>query len=122
MKKTRYGIKYSRGSLILVPFPFTDLSATKRRPALVISPDHFNEKGEDLILVAVTSKFPSDLSEIEIALEKDDLKEGILPRRSIVRLTKIFTMHSSLIVKKAGTLKDRKIREILDRFITFLMA
>jgi len=118
----RYGIKYNRGSLILVPFPFTDLSATKRRPALVISPDHFNEKGEDLILVAVTSKFPSDLSEIEVPLEKDDLKEGILPKRSIVRLTKIFTMHSSLIVKKAGSLKDRKIREILDRLITFLMA
>ena len=122
MKKMRYGIKYSRGSLILVPFPFTDLSATKRRPALVISPDRYNEKGEDLILLAVTSKFPSELSEIEIPLEKADLKEGILPKRSIVRLSKIFTMHSGLMVKKAGSLKDRKIREILDRLITFLMA
>jgi len=88
----------------------------------VISPDRFNEKGEDLILVAVTSKFPSELSEIEIPLQKADLKEGMLPKRSIVRLSKIFTMHSGLIVKKAGSLKDQKIREILDRLITFLMA
>jgi mRNA interferase MazF len=122
MKKMRYGMKYNRGTLVLVPFPFTDLSATKRRPALVISPDRFNEKTEDLILVAVTSKFPPELSEIEIPLEKADLKEGILPKRSLVRLAKIFTMHSGLIVKKAGSLKDQKIQEILDRLIAFLTA
>ncbi len=121
MKKTRYGTKFNRGSLILVPFPFTDLSATKRRPALVISPDRFNEKGEDLIFVAVTSKVPSGLSETEIPLEKSNLKEGILPKRSVMRLTKIFTMHSGIIVKKAGDLKDQKVREILNRLITFLM-
>ena len=115
-------MKYNRGTLVLVPFPFTDLSATKRRPALVISPDSFNEKSEDLILVAVTSKFPPELSEIEIPLENVDLKEGILPKRSVVRLAKIFTMHSGLIKKKAGSLKDQKIQEILDRLIAFLTA
>ena len=122
MKKMRFGMKYNRGTLVLVPFPFTDLSATKRRPALVISPDRFNEKSEDLILVAVTSKFPPELSEIEIPLENVDLKEGILPKRSVVRLAKIFTMHSGLIKKKAGSLKDQKIQEILDRLIGFLTA
>jgi mRNA interferase MazF len=122
MKKMRYGMKYNRGTLVLVPFPFTDLSAAKRRPALVISPDRFNEKSEDLILVAVTSKFPPESSEIEMPLEKADLKEGILPKRSVVKLAKIFTMHSGLIVKKAGSLKDQKIQEILERLIAFLTA
>ena len=105
-----------------MPFPFTDLSAVKRRPAIVISPDSFNEKGEDLILVAVTSRFPSELSEIEVTLEKGDIKEEMLPKSSIVRLAKIFTMHSSLVVKKAGSLKEQKIDEILDRLIAFLMV
>lgn len=116
----KYGMRYKRGALVLVAFPFTDLSATKRRPALVISPNRFNDKSQDLILVAVTSKFPAALSEIEIPLEKADLKEGILPKRSVVRLAKIFTMHRELIVKKAGSLKDQKIQEILDKLFVFL--
>ena len=43
--------RYKRGDIVLVSFPFTDLSSSKRRPALVISPDSFNEHGQDLVLV-----------------------------------------------------------------------
>jgi len=46
---------YRRGDLILVSFPFTDLIAAKRRPALVVSPDFFNELNGDLTLPALTS-------------------------------------------------------------------
>ena len=51
--------RYRRGDIVLVPFPFTDLSATKKRPALVVSPDKFNEHAQDVVLVAITSQ-PSD--------------------------------------------------------------
>ncbi len=47
---------YKRGDIVLVPFPFTDLSSSKRRPALVVSPDWFNSSNQDLVLVGITSQ------------------------------------------------------------------
>jgi len=41
---------------VLVSFPFTDLTSSKRRPALVVSPEAFNEAMQDLVLVALTSQ------------------------------------------------------------------
>ena len=46
---------YRQGDIVLVRFPFTDLSSSKKRPALLISPDSFNRLNQDLILVAITS-------------------------------------------------------------------
>jgi hypothetical protein len=45
--------RYKRGDVVLVPFPFTDLSSSKRRPALVISPDAFNDQMEDVVVAAI---------------------------------------------------------------------
>ena len=52
---------YRQGDIVLVSFPFTDLTSSKRRPALVLSPDSFNAAGEDLVLAAV----PSHITEHE---------------------------------------------------------
>lgn len=49
---------YKRWDLVLVPFPFTDLSSTKRRPALIVSPDIYNA-GKDVVIAYVTSKLAS---------------------------------------------------------------
>jgi len=48
--------RYRRGDIVLVSFPFTDLSSSKRRPALVVSPDAFNQTMQDLVLAAITSQ------------------------------------------------------------------
>jgi mRNA interferase MazF len=50
---------YSFGDIILVPFPFTDQSTTKKRPAVVVSSSEYNQKRPDVILAAVTSKLHS---------------------------------------------------------------
>ena len=52
--------RFRRGDIVLVPFPFTDLSSSKRRPALVVSPDTFNERMQDLLLAAITSQLTDD--------------------------------------------------------------
>ena len=89
---------YRQGDIILVFFPFTDFSSSKRRPALIISPDFFNAAGEDLVLAAITSHITDDPNAIQ--LSETDFAAGRLPKKSIVKTTKLFTMHSSLIVKK----------------------
>ena len=48
-------MNYEKWSIVLVPFPFTDLSAAKKRPALIISPNNYNEY-QDVIIAFVTSK------------------------------------------------------------------
>jgi PemK-like, MazF-like toxin of type II toxin-antitoxin system len=53
-------ISFSQGDVVLVPFPFTDLSATKQRPALVLSPERLNKLRPDLVLAAITSQVPAD--------------------------------------------------------------
>jgi mRNA interferase MazF len=102
--------RYRRGDIVLVSFPFTDLSSSKRRPALVVSPDAFNDHGQDVVLVAITSQEPVDNA---ISIGADDLVDGTLPKRSFVKATKIFTMHSALVVKSICALREEKLDEVL---------
>jgi mRNA interferase MazF len=104
---------YKRGDVVLVSFPFTDLTATKQRPALIVSPDSVNRLNQDFILAAITSQLPGD--EHSVGLSEGDFQQGKLPKKSVIRITKMFTMHSMLIRKKIGTLKPAKMDEVLDR-------
>ena len=104
---------YRRGDIVLVTFPFTDLTATKQRPALVISPDSVNQLSQDLILAAITSQLTED--EYGLPLEAGDFAEGHLPKQSMLRLTKIFTIHSLLIRKKIGALKPATMDRVLSQ-------
>ena len=102
---------YRQGDIVPVSFPFTDLTASKKRPALIISPDFFNAAGEDLVLAAITSHITDDPNAIQLA--GADFAAGRLPRESIVKTAKLFTMHSSRIVKKVCSLKREKTEEVL---------
>lgn len=92
-------------------FPFTDLSGSKRRPALVVSTEGSHE--EDLILCAITSQVPQRVSEREVLLEAGDMVEEQLPKKSIIKPGKLFTMHNSLIASRFGTVEQYKLLEVL---------
>ena len=47
---------YERGDVVLVPFPFSDQSASKKRPAVIISSDRYNKLSSDVVIMAITSK------------------------------------------------------------------
>jgi len=102
---------YRQGDIVLVSFPFTDLSSSKRRPALILSPDFFNAAREDLVLAAVTSRITDDPN--AVPLWRGDFAAGGLPKPSIVKATKLFTMHSSLIAKQIGSVRSEKMEEVL---------
>ncbi len=104
-------IAYRQGDIVLVSFPFTDLTSSKRRPALVLSPDAFNAAERDLVLAAITSHITDDPNAVH--LRRGDFAEGGLPKASMVKTTKLFTMHSSLIVKPICVLRIEKMEEIL---------
>ena len=97
------------GSLITVPFPFTDLSGAKSRPALVLL-----VHGDDLLVCGVTSKLSGRRD--AVPLDTDDLVEGRLPKRSEIRPLKLFTIHRSLVRSVVG----RVTHETLGRTVGIL--
>jgi mRNA interferase MazF len=99
--------RFIKGDIVVVPFPFSDLSHSKRRPTLVVQ--HFN--GEDLLLAQITSQNVRD--EYGISLQDTDFKEGALKKPSNIRPNKLFTCSKKLILYRIGCLKPSKMREII---------
>src|SRR5215471_225378 len=106
---------FSQGDVVLVPFPFTDLSAVKQRPALVLSPDRLNKVRTDVVVAAITSQIPEVIGEDEVLLSDADQRTAGLPKASIIKLGKIFTIHQGLIRKKLGSLPDLALETILEK-------
>ena len=101
---------FERGELLLVPYPFTDLSAAKRRPVLVLTkPDGYG----DFIALPVTSR-PQAVHGIPI--ENSDLTSGHLPAPSWIRTDRIVTLNVSLVVKSIGCVAERVIELAAERF------
>jgi mRNA interferase MazF len=97
----------SPGDLLLIPFPYADLTSAKKRPVLALTaPDRHG----DFIALAVTSV---EQVEQAVRLEPVQLSLGTLARTSWVRLDKIFTLSASNISKSIGRVETGIIQEIL---------
>jgi mRNA interferase MazF len=105
---------FERGDLLLVPFPFTDLSSTKRRPVLAITaPDSYG----DFIALPVTSR---PQKEHALPLAKADLARGSLPAQSWIRTDRIVTLNSRLVIKQFGRVSDRVLAAAIEQFCTHI--
>lgn len=103
-----------KGDVVVVLFPFSDLSSAKKRPALVIaSPD-----GDDLILCQITSRLVSD--RYAILISEDDFSSGSLRQESNIRPARIFTADKKIIQYIAGHLKDNAMERIITRVIEII--
>ena len=91
---------FVKGDVVILPFPFSDLSASKRRPALVLA----DLQGEDIILCQITSQSLRD--QYAIPLSDADMVSGKLITESNVRPNRIFTASKKIISYKAATKTD----------------
>ena len=107
---------YKQGDVVLVPFPFTDLTATKQRPALVISSDALNARGRDAVLLASTSQIPVAAQSDEFLIPAVDQRACGLPKPSLLTLAKVITLHQSLFLKRRGTLPPETLASVLSQF------
>lgn len=103
--------KFVKGDIVVVPFPFSDLTQAKRRPALVVSV----LEGDDLILCQVTSQFVKD--SYAISIEGKDFEEGGLKQKSNIRPNRLFTADSHIVLYRIGNLKKDKLNEIIEKII-----
>jgi len=107
---------FKRGDIVLVPFPFTDLTTTKQRPGLVISSDAFNATHDDAVLLAITSQIPPAPEAEEFLIPAGDLATCGLPKPSLVRLMKVFTLHQRLVIKRRGALPAKTLDALCASF------
>ncbi|MDT7603976.1 MAG: mRNA interferase MazF [Acidobacteriota bacterium] len=104
----------STAAVVLVPFPFSDLTQSKLRPAVVLARAGLN----DFVLCQMTSNPYTDRLAIEI--QNADFTRGSLRRTSYARPGKLFTANTSLIVAQVGTLGTQQFQSILDAVVNLL--
>jgi mRNA interferase MazF len=106
--------KFVKGDIVVIPFPFSDLSGSKNRPALVLA----DLKGDDIILCQITSHLTKD--NYAIAIKDADFKIGKLTVSSNIRPNRIFTADKNIIIKKAASLNEAAINRVIQMIISIL--
>lgn len=104
-------VALAAGTVVLVPFPFSDLSQSKIRPALVLARASY----EDWILCQITSRPYSDSNAVE--LKESRFASGSLKRTSYARPGKLFTANYQIVVSHVGVLKS----DVHERIITAII-
>jgi mRNA interferase MazF len=112
MKSTMH---YKKWEIVLVPFPFTDLNTTKKRPALIISPNEYNEK-LDVVIAFITSKLDLEYRIGDYKIQ--EWEKSNLPKPSMLRM-KFATIDKSIIRKKLGRLSESDVKEFSKLLMDF---
>lgn len=108
------GIILKPTDIVLLPFPFPDLTSTKKRPVLVIKElDNLN----DFVALPITSQSHHTMS---IAISNADLMKGSFPKDSWVKTDKIFTFNQKIVVGRIAEVKTEFFSKILAQICDYL--
>jgi mRNA interferase MazF len=105
---------FAAGQVVLLPFPFSDLTSNKLRPVLLLA----SVGRKDWIACQITSNPYSDAR--AITLDQSDFATGGLQRISYARPAKLFTAHESLIVAFSGSLRPTALEEVREAIVAIL--
>lgn len=108
---------YERGDVVLVPFPFSDQTITKKRPAVIISSNTYNNASSDIVIMAITSQTEKTVG-IGECLIKDWQGAGLLKPSAIKPA--ISTIEQALVLKKLGKLPPKDIISLENTLKEFL--
>ena len=100
---------YKRGDVLLVPFPYSDLSSTKVRPAIVISSNDYHKAEPDLLLAAITSNLSAATGRLDYVLK--NWQAAGLKFPSAFKPV-IFTLDPTRVLHKVGTLPKADMSEV----------
>ncbi len=110
----------TKGAIVLTPFPFTDLSTVKRRPAVVVSSS--KKPGDDVIVAFISSRITEPIGETDYILDVDrpDFKDTGLKKRSVFKMDKLVTVEKRILIGEIGMASHSILQELNKRLrITF---
>lgn len=101
---------YKQRKIVLVPFPYSGLSSSKRRPVLVVSNNEYNSFFRDVLVCVITSnRFTDDYS---TTLEDGDSESGLLSERSVIKGHNLFTIGQSQILRRFRVVGQSKFEDV----------
>ncbi|MEK6757921.1 MAG: type II toxin-antitoxin system PemK/MazF family toxin [Nanoarchaeota archaeon] len=106
---------YEQGEIVVVPFPFSDLSSIRQRPVLILSKNVDIKTSEDLITCGITSNIKN--APHSILIENKDLAKGNIPVKSRIKIDKIFTLDKDIIIKKVAQINKETLAKVKKEFI-----
>jgi len=106
---------FNQKDIVLIPFPYSDLSVSKKRPALIISNEKINRMQDRICCLVTTKSHKNDL-----IIKKDSFEEGTLPFKSFVRPHRIFTIHENAIIKKLCKINNNLHISVINKLNEYL--
>ena len=105
---------FESGEVVVIPFPYSDLSKSKMRPALIVA----DLNNDDFIMVQITSKNYDDIYSLQIS--NKDMDNGSLNFDSYIKYSKVFTANTNIILKRIGKLKRNKLDMVINELVNLL--
>ena len=107
---------FDQGEILLIPVPFSNLSSVKKRPVLVLSNNAHNSSSRDIIVIAITS----NLAQEGIEISNNSLIDGFLPKKSIIKVDKVYTLETGIAIKKIGKIKGNVLSNVYNEFVKLI--
>ena len=104
------------GDIVLVPFPFTDLTSSKSRPAFVISDGRYYASSRDVIVLGVTSNLSNAAH--SVMMKDSDLLRGKLKATSRIKADKVATLEQSIVRRVVGRAKPVLLGHVMREFLS----
>ncbi len=103
-----------QGEIVIVPFPFSDLSRVRQRPVLILSKEEDSKKTDDVITCGITSNLKNAAH--SVLIDNTDLESGKIPVKSRIKVDKLFTLEKSIIVKSVAKIKKEALEKVRAKF------
>ncbi|MGI0047075.1 MAG: type II toxin-antitoxin system PemK/MazF family toxin [Nitrosotalea sp.] len=104
------GIRFEQGEIVFVPFPFTNLTSSKKRPVLILSRTEYNSKSLDFVCCGITSNIKK--GDHSVVVQNKDLLSGFLPKSSMVKANIIFTLERSIVLRSLGKVNGNTMEKV----------
>jgi len=112
------GIQFNQGDIVIVPFPFSNLTAVRQRPVLILSKSAYSKECEDIITCGITSNLKD--SKYSVLIDNFNLIEGSIPVKSRIKIDKLFTLEQSIVIKKIARINKETFKKVRQEFLDLI--